>query len=251
MIAGIQVSSFKPVLRTEPEVEYAFSRMKDMGCTTVQLQWIDPAVSVEFVGRMCRKYGIESVSIQDYYTAVLADRDYHFGLNTATGGTWVCVSRIPDRLKSREGITEYIAELRLMSRELEKIGQKLCFHPVSADFAPFDGVEQPVEMLLDGMPELMICFDLYHLHKTGRNMADYLRRYAGRVIMVHFKDYRINADGSEDLVPAGQGQVDWTGVVDACRETGVTWGFAEQERWEGDPFDRLKEAFDWLSEQLE
>ena len=250
MITGIQVSSFRPVLTSEQEVEYAFSRMREMGCSTVQLQWIDPGISVEFVGEMCRKYGISSVSVQDYYTAVLDNKDYHFGLNAATAGTWVCVSRIPDRLKSREGITQYIRELREMSRELEQIGQKLCFHPVRADFAPFDGVEQPVEELLEGMPELAVCFDLYHLHKTGRNMAEYLRRYAGRVPMVHFKDYRLNPDGSEDLVPAGQGVTDWTGVVEACVETGVGYGFAEQERWEGDPFDRLKEAFDWLNQQL-
>lgn len=250
MITGIQVSSFKPVLTTEQEVEYAFARMQDMGCTTVQLQWIDPAVSVDFVGQMCRKYGISSVSIQDFYVAVLDRKDYHYGLNAATNGTWVCVSRIPDRLKSREGIAAYVAELREMSRELEQIGQKLCFHPVSADFAPFNGVEQPVETLLEQMPELMICFDLYHLHKTGRNMTEYLRRYRGRVVMVHFKDYRLNPDGSEALVPAGQGEINWTGVVEACVETGVAYGFAEQERWEGDPFQRLKEAFDWLNKQL-
>ena len=250
MITGIQVSSFKPVLTSESEVEFAFARMQDMGCTTVQLQWIDPAVSVDFVGQMCRKYGISSVSIQDFYVAVLDRKDYHYGLNAATNGTWVCVSRIPDRLKSREGIAAYVAELREMSRELEKIGQKLCFHPVSADFAPFDGVEQPVETLLELMPELMICFDLYHLHKTGRNMTEYLRRYRGRVVRVHFKDYRLNPDGSEALVPAGQGEINWTGVVEACVETGVAYGFAEQERWEGDPFQRLKEAFDWLNKQL-
>ena len=33
-------------------------------------------------------------------------------------------------------------------------------------------------------------------------------------------------------------------------ETGVAYGFAEQERWEGDPFHRLKEAFDWLNGQF-
>lgn len=248
MKTGIQVSSFRPVLTTEKEVEFAFSRMREMGCITVQLQWIDPAVSVEFIGEMCRKYRISSVSVQDFYQTVLENRDYYYRLNALTGGIWICVSRIPERLKSREGLDRYMGELREMSRELEQLGQKLCLHPVSADFAPIDGIN-PVEYLLDNMPELPICFDLYHLHKTGRNMAEYLRRYAGRVVMVHFKDYQLNADGTESLVPAGQGVIDWTGVVDTCRETGVEYAFAEQERWEGDPFIRLKEALDWLNGQ--
>lgn len=249
MKTGIQVSSFKPVLTTEQEVEYAFSRMRRMGCATVQLQWIDAAVPIDFLGSMCEKYAIPSVSVQDFYQIVLENKGYYYDLNARTGGTWICVSRIPERLKSRERLDSYIAELREMSRELEEIGQKLCFHPVSADFAPFDGVEQPVEYLLEHMPELSICFDLYHLHKTGRNMIQYLQKYAGRVIMVHFKDYRMRDDGTEELVPAGQGVIDWTGVVDACRETGVQYAFAEQERWVGDPFERLEEAFAWLNGQ--
>lgn len=248
MKTGIQVSSFKPVLTTEAQVETAFSRMKAMNCNNVQLQWIDPAVSIDFVGRMCEKYAIRSVSVQDFYQTVLENRRYYSDLNARTGGTWVCVSRIPERLKSREGLDHYVAELREMSRELEKIGQRLCFHPVRADFAPIDGIA-PVEYLLDRMPELPVCFDLYHLHKTGRNMAQYLRKYAGRVIMVHFKDYRLKDDGTEELVPAGQGAIDWTGVVRACVETGVEYGFVEQERWQGDPFDRLEEALRWLNGQ--
>lgn len=248
MKTGIQVSSFRPVLTTEPEVETAFSRMGAMGCEMVQLQWIDPAVSIDFVWEMCKKYGIHSVSVQDFYQTVLENKAYFYRLNARTGGTWICVSRIPERLKSREGLDRYIAELREMSRELEAMGQKLCFHPVSADFAPIEEVE-PVEYLLEQMPELKICFDLYHLHKTGRNMAEYLRKYAGRVVMVHFKDYRVNAEGVEELVPAGQGVIGWTGVVEACMDTGVEYAFVEQERWLGDPFDRLKEAYDWLNFQ--
>jgi sugar phosphate isomerase/epimerase len=56
------------------------------------------------------------------------------------------------------------------------------------------------------------------------------------VEFVHFKDYCIAPDGSETLVPVGQGVTDWSAAVDACRETGVRWAFAEQERWEKDAF---------------
>lgn len=49
MKTGIQVSSFRPVLTTREEVRKAFEKMAAMGCDTVQLQWIDPSVSVEFI----------------------------------------------------------------------------------------------------------------------------------------------------------------------------------------------------------
>ncbi|MBR2048667.1 MAG: sugar phosphate isomerase/epimerase [Oscillospiraceae bacterium] len=244
MKTGIQVSSFRPVLKNEAQVAYAIDRMGDMGCGTVQLQWIDPAVEPAFIAGELARRGIRSVSVQDYYTAVAENRDYYTELNRHTGGTWVCVSRIPGELRSEEGLREYVRRLRAMAADLEAMGQKLCFHPVSADFAP-EGELEPVEALLDEMPELAICADLYHLHKTGRDMIAWLRRYAGRVCMVHFKDYA--PDGA--LVPAGQGVIDWTGVVNACRDTGVEYAFVEQETWQGDPFQRLEEALNWLDGQ--
>ena len=46
------------------------------------------------------------------------------------------------------------------------------------------------------------------------------------------------------LVPVGQGVTDWSAAVDACRETGVRWAFAEQERWEKDAFLCMRESLD-------
>lgn len=249
MKTGIQVSSFRPVLTTEKEVRTAFENMKAMGCSTVQLQWIDPSVSIEYIVKTLKETGITSVSVQDFYQTVLENKAYYYDLNRLTGGIWICVSRIPERLKTRAGLDRYIAELRVMASELEAMGQKLCFHPVSADFVPIGGID-PVAYLLDAMPELSVCFDLYHLNKSGKNMISWLKRYGRRVCMVHFKDSRLRPDGTEELVPAGQGDVNWEGVVEACVETGVQYAFAEQERWQGDPFERLKEAFDWINRQL-
>lgn len=243
MKTGIQVSSFKPVLTTEAEVKTAFEKMQAMGCKWVQLQWIDPSVPVGFIAECLKGTGMQSVSVQDFYEVICQNRPYYTALNACTGGVWMCVSRIPDRLKSREGLDAYVQELRAFGQELEACGQKLCFHPVSADFVPIDGLD-PVAYLLEAMPELMICADLYHINKVGLDRKAWLRKYAGRVCMVHFKDEK-----GGRLVPAGQGDTDWTGVAAVCAEIGVDYAFVEQERWQGDPFERLKEALDWLNHQ--
>ena len=215
-----------------------------MGCDTVQLQWIDRSVSVEFIARTLKETGLISVSVQDFYEIIRTDEDYYISLNQATGGAWMCVSRIPERLKSLPGLDEYIRELRAFQKKLDESGQKLCLHPVAADFEPIEGVN-PVKYLLDHMPELSVCLDLYHLHKRGYSLTEWLAACAGRVPMVHFKDEK---DGS--LVPAGQGDVDWRGAAQACMDAGVSYAFVEQETWNRNPYDCLKEALDWLNGQL-
>lgn len=237
---GIQVSSLKPLLQTTSQVRDAFAKIQNLGCRTVQLQWIDPSVSAADIAGILKSNQIVSVSVQDFYETVLADFEYYTQLNAATGGTWLCVSRIPERLKSPEGLNTYITELREMQKKLDSLGQKLCFHPVSGDYTAVPGT-QPVEYLLEHMPELMLCLDLYHLNRNCRNMPAFIRKYGTRICMVHFKDSK-----EDHLVPAGQGDTDWTGVVAACLEAGVPYAFAEQERWDRDPYDCLCEAMAWL-----
>ena len=244
MKIGIQVSSLKPLLLTKAQVYEAFAQMKALGCDVVQTQWVDFSVPAADIAAAARNNGISSVSVQDFYDVVLEKFDYYTGLNTATGGTWLCVSRIPERLKSPEGLDLYIGELRAMQGKLTPLGQKLCFHPVTGDYRAVPGLNA-VEYLLDHMPELEICLDLYHLNRNCRDMPGFIRRYGSRICMVHFKDATGNI-----LVPAGQGDTNWTGVVQACLDAGVPYAFAEQEAWDRDPYACLKEAMDWLAQQI-
>lgn len=244
MDVGIQVSSLKPLLLTQEQVMDAFSKMRDLGCNVVQLQWIDPSVPIAAIVRALKENGMKSVSIQDFYEIILNDDSYYTDLNAATGGKWICVSRIPERLKSRDGLDAFIAELRAMQNKLDVLGQKLCFHPVSGDFTAVPGMDA-VEYLLVNMPELEICLDLYHLNRSCFDMPAFIRRYGGRICMVHFKD-----SIGDTLVPAGQGNTNWTGVVRACLDAGAPYAFVEQERWTKDPYICLKEAIDWLDDEI-
>lgn len=248
MINGIQVSSFRPVLTTVDEVRTACARMHAMGCRAVQLQWIDPSVPIGEIVQALTDNDLYSVSVQEIYETFLEQKDYFLRLNAATGGTWVCVSRIPARCRSLSGLQALKAEWQALMDELAPLGMKLCFHPVSADYEPVEGVDA-IAWLMEALPQMDMCLDLFHCRRMGVSMTEMLHRWRGRVCMVHFKDYTLQADGAEKLVPAGSGDTCWDGVAAACMDAGVGYAFVEQERWDGDPFSALEQAFVWLNGQ--
>ena len=243
METGIQVSSLKPLLTTPQQVRKAFENMAALGCRYVQLQWIDPVVPIGEIAAIMARCGMKSLGTQDFYGTVLENLEYYVSLNAATGGRWLTVSRIPERCKSREGLDVFAQELTALQNQLAPLGQRVCFHPVSADFAAVPGFNS-VEYLLDKLPWLELCLDLFHLDKNCEDMPAFIRRYAGRIPMVHFKDHRNGI-----LVPAGQGEVRWAGVVAACRDAGVGCGLAEQETWTCDPYQCLGEALFWIQKE--
>ena len=244
METGIQVSSLKPLLQTPLQVRVAFEKMAALGCRYVQLQWIAPEVPVGDIADAMMASGTKSLGTQDFYVTITENVEYYVNLNTATNGRWLTVSRIPERCKSKPGLDVFARELEELQARLHPLGQRVCFHPVSADFAAVPGFDA-VGYLLEKLPWLELCLDLFHLDKNCDDMPGFIRRHAGRIPMVHFKDHR---EGR--LVPAGQGQVRWAGVIAACRDAGVGFGLAEQESWEGDPYQCLKEALSWIQKEL-
>lgn len=244
MKPGIQVSSLKPLLLTGEQVQLACQRMAGLGCRYVQLQWIHKSVGIPEIADALEKNALKNVGIQDFFELVMEDLKYYVNLNAATGGIWVAVSRIPDRCKSPEGLDDFARKLTALQEKLTPLGQKLCLHPVTADYQAVPGLDA-VEYLLEKLPWMALCLDLYHLNRCCGDMPGFIRRYGDRIPMVHFKD----ADAAGKLVPAGQGVVRWEGVMDACREAGVTWAFAEQEQWEGDSYVCLSQAIRWIEGQ--
>ena len=225
-------------------MQQTFLQSAALGCRFVQLQWIDPSVPAESIAAALTEAGLVSVSVQDFFDSVCADEEYYLRLNELTGGEWLCVSRIPERMRSPEGLNRYIQELQRLRKTAEARGQKLCFHPVSADYAGIGGL-CPVEEILARMPEMKLCLDLYHLHKAGYSLPAWIAAHAGRIEMVHFKDEKNGA-----LVPAGQGEVAYDGAVEACLKAQVSYGFVEQESWDRDPFVCIGEALAWLRRKI-
>jgi len=86
--------------------------------------------------------------------------------------------------------------------------------------------------------------------KAGYNPADWIKKLKGRIPLIHFKDMAINKDGNEILVPVGQGILNWDDIFSACIETGIEYCFAEQEQWQKDPFECLKESYDFITNKL-
>lgn len=248
-IAGIQVSSLKAYLQTPEDMYETFRRLSEMGCKTVQLQWINPGISNEVIANALKETGLYSVSTQDYYEEVTTHLEKTLRLNDLCDSTHVCVSGIPTKYRSYEGCLAFAHKLNSLSEQLEKDGKVLSFHPRSQEFDLFDGIPGMEILMEHTRKEVCLGLDLYHVRKAGLDAAEWIKKYAGRIDFVHFKDCVHLSDGSEKLVPVGQGDTDWAPVVRACLEADIPWAFAEQERWDKDAFICMKESFEWLLQQ--
>ena len=229
MNIGIQISSFRPLMRDAAGLGDVLAHMRAMGCLHTQLQWIDKSVPVPVIAELLRQCGIRAWGAQDKSPEVFADEAYYLELCAATGGGDLCLSGIPD------------GDAQAFAKRLEALREKaegrigLSFHPVKADLS---GAAQS---LLALCPWLRLTPDVCQLRDAGLDPASFIAAYPGRVQIVHFKDRA--KDGS--LCPVGSGETDFVKALKACREAGAELILAEQETWQN-AYPELSKGYRYL-----
>ena len=227
MRAGIQISSFRPLMQDEAGLRSVALHMAQMGAKVTQLQWISKAVSPQTVRAVMDEFGIAVTGVQDKSPELFADEEYYISL---AAGSDICLSSISLPLD------EYVAKLDKLHA---KYDGTLSFHPLKDDFAQLDA-------LIERAPYLRLVPDTCHLYITGHDVPAFIKTFAERIDTVHIKD--LLNDGT--VVPAGSGELPLDAVIEACRAAGVKNVLAEQEKWQGDAFAVLKQGFDAVNKRI-
>lgn len=239
---GFQLSSITSYLQDENNLRKAFGKIAAIGYKTVQLQGASYSIGDEVIADALRQNGLECAAIQqDYPFCVPAERVMERAV--ACGCKYFTFALWPVKIDGLADLERVAQEFSKINGKAREAGLVLSFHPIGPDFAPLDGVPR-YERLMSMLPEnVQLTFCAASCADTGITPFEVLEKFAGRVDLVHFKDWVRLPDGSKKLVPLGEGSTQWGPIADACREAGVQYIFAEQERWNRDPFDCAAASF--------
>jgi sugar phosphate isomerase/epimerase len=81
-----------------------------------------------------------------------------------------------------------------------------------------------------------------------------MKRYAGRVPLLHIKAMKPGLDpttdmvkgGDHDFIEVGRGSIDWKRIFSAALEAGVKHYFVEQDVCAGPPIESAKISYEYL-----
>jgi sugar phosphate isomerase/epimerase len=77
--------------------------------------------------------------------------------------------------------------------------------------------------------------------------VEWIRKFDGRMKVVHLKDMAVTADREQLFAEVGEGNMNFPAILNACREIGIEWGAVEQDQSYGrDPFQCLATSFNNL-----
>jgi sugar phosphate isomerase/epimerase len=166
---------------------------------------------------------------------------------------------IPPAQRGGADTFKHLAEtLNTAGEKAKAAGLTLCYHNHAFEFEPLNGTTG-LDMLMrethKGLVSLEL--DIFWASVAGHDPVVLLKKYSGRVPLVHLKDkvsgiavqYNENVP-HEAFKEIGNGSIDIPAVLAAANKAGARHYFVEQDQTPGDPIDSLRESYKYLSSRF-
>lgn len=161
----------------------------------------------------------------------------------------VCSYLPEDRRKTREDWLTAAALLDGLGARCKEQGTRLSYHNHSFEFVQFDG-QYALDLLYESTsPEHLYAeIDTYWVKHGGADPVEYVRKYAGRLPILHIKD--MADDENRSFAEIGNGILDWQAIHAASLEAGVQYYAVEQDVCPGDSLDSARISYEFVQKLL-
>ena len=144
-------------------------------------------------------------------------------------------------------VDKMIAGLDAAGAVLHRAGMTLCYHNHALEYFQRNGSTVLDEIFARSSPEhLQAELDIHWVQAGGGDPAEACRRLAGRLPLLHVKDYTVTATGERIFAEVGHGNMNIPQIITAAEAAGCKWFIVEQDTCPSDPFECIKRSLDYL-----
>ncbi|HEV2295319.1 MAG TPA: sugar phosphate isomerase/epimerase [Tepidisphaeraceae bacterium] len=234
-----QLYTLREFTKTPADVATTLKKVKRIGYEAVQCSGmgkIDPkelATMLRDEGLTCCATHVPLERMKNETQAVIDEHKLWGCKYTAVGGFF------PKNPTVQDWHT-FARDYNAVAGQFKGSGLELGYHNHSHELARFDG-KTGLQILLGELDESIWWeIDTYWIVHGGADPIEWIRKVRGRMPCVHLKDMAITPERQQLMAEVGEGNLNWPGILAACREIGVQWYIVEQDICQRDPFESLK-----------
>jgi len=248
---SFQLFTCRDLLTDSAAIAKTLKRLRTIGYTAVEtartpVSDVELSKIIREEGMVCSSSGQNAETIQNNPQEVLE--------NLHALGCDIVMHSWPAGLDytSAESLQAFIARLQRSGEFLRKAGKTLTYHNHHKEFKKLGG-KTILEQVFDQIPpEVMKAeVDIYWLQYGGGDIQSWIERLAGRLPIIHLKDYQITSEDVPYFAELGNGTLNLPKIIAAAEKAGCKWFVVEQDICPGDPVESLAQSFRHLQEIAE
>lgn len=252
MIIGAQLYTVRKSCTTVEDLDTTLRKCSEMGYRSVQLSGVCDYDAAWMRDRLAA-YSLSAPITHTKLDRILNDTDKVIEEHKTFGAAYVGLGSVPNFKNSGCDIAVLDECFEKLGPAIEKIaaaGLKFMYHNHNMEFAKTPDGQTFLDYICKKYPAdvMGITLDCYWVTAGGGDPAQWLRKLAGRVDCIHFKDMVYSgADQAIRMAPIGRGNLNYPEILRACEDAGVKYAFVEQDHcYDEDTFDCLKISLDSL-----
>ncbi len=243
MEIGAQLYTVRAACQNLPDFAQSLRRVAEIGYRTVQVSGACPCPA-DWLRDRLRENGLRCVlthvpagRLTGETDAVIAEHAV-FGCGRIGLGWW----KHDDGEMSTE---RFVRLFTPVSERIAAAGMLFMAHNHDQEFRRLADGKLVIERLAEAFPpdRLGFTLDTYWVQAGGGDPAQWLERLAGRVPVIHLKDFAYG----RRMAALGEGNLNLDRVLGKAEAAGTEYLLVEQDDCGGeDPFDCLRRSFGWL-----
>ena len=233
-----QMYTLREFTKTPTDLAETLKKVKKIGYDAVQMsgacamEYADLRKLLDDAGLVCCATHIGYELMRDNPTKVIEDHYLIQCKYPAIGG-------LPGTYRNAEGYLKFAKEATEVGKKLAEGGLCFGYHNHSFELEKHGGRTGLAVLYEDSDPKYFKAeIDTYWVQHGGGDPVEWIDKLKGRIPLVHLKDMTVRG-GNPIMAEIGEGNMNWKGILEACKRAGVEWYIVEQDTCERDPFESL------------
>lgn len=245
-----QMYTLRDFTKTAEDLRSTFQKVSAMGYEAIQISGIG-SIDPKLVKEYADESGLAICATHVSWDRLTNDLD----ALAAEHKLWNCknigLGSLPEKFRTgQDGYREFaklMSDIAVTLKDQHDL--QFVYHNHDFEFERFDGMTGMEILLTESDPAVGFELDLYWVQAGGGSPAEWIRKVAGRMQVVHLKDMAI-VNRKQIFAEIGEGNMNYKEIINVCRETGVEWFVVEQDVCRRDPFESLEISLRYLLNTL-
>lgn len=245
MEIGAQFYTIRHACETLEGFQESLKKVADIGYPTVQISGTC-AFDPEWLRDQLKATGLRCVLTHTPKQELAGDLKAVAKNHDVFGCEYVGLGHYKFAGEGAHTTAEFLEKYLPVAKALKENGKYFMYHNHAGEFNRENG-RVILEILAESVPQDLMGFtlDTFWVQTGGGDPAMWIEKLAGRVPVIHLKDYAW--DGDRKMAVLGEGNINFDRVFQAAEKAGTRYMMVEQDDCYGeDPFACLKRSYEYL-----
>ena len=267
---AVQVYGLRDLLEKTPEnFKNVMTKVKEMGYDGVELAGLY-GLEPSYIKEVLAEVGLIPISAHVAFADMMDDLDQVISDYSTIGVKYLVMPYMAEEYRpaNPEGFQKFLPLLNQVGEKIKAAGMTFLYHNHDFEFVKLENGKWGYDEMFDAIPHdnLMSELDTCWCDVATHEPVDFIKKYTGRIPVVHLKDYikkgevknmyKLIGIETEDegkdsgyfgFRPVGFGQMLWEPILAASLDAGADWLVVEQdEHYELEPLEAARRSRAYL-----